>query len=124
MTLVLAYKYMCCRYFCQEPFHFFLWKGFLKMAIKFVSIPGSVLADRGLSATAKLLYGLLRWHQYDNAECWLACSLCLPPVGRVTCQNTLHLLPVFSQLILAKGLYPPNKNSYYFQGFYVAYGLV
>lgn len=40
--------------------------------MRFLAIPCSVLKKRGLSSTAKLLYGVLRYHQYDNNRCWPA----------------------------------------------------
>jgi len=36
----------------------------------FVSVPASVKASPKLSATAKLLYGVLRFYQYGNDNCW------------------------------------------------------
>lgn len=38
--------------------------------IKFISVPMSVLNRTDLSATDKIVYGLLRFHQYRGEECW------------------------------------------------------
>ena len=38
--------------------------------VRFVSIPASILSRTDLSATDKIVYGLLRFHQYGNDDCW------------------------------------------------------
>ncbi len=42
----------------------------LQATVRFISIPGSILCRIDLSATDKLVYGLLRFHQYGGDECW------------------------------------------------------
>ena len=37
--------------------------------LRFIAIPGSVLSRPDLSATDKIIYGLLRFHQYDKDRC-------------------------------------------------------
>jgi biotin operon repressor len=38
--------------------------------VRFISIPGSIAVRKNLSATDKLVYGVLRYHQAGQAECW------------------------------------------------------
>lgn len=37
---------------------------------KFLAIPGSVLSDSRITPAAKLVFGLLRYRQYDKGSCW------------------------------------------------------
>ncbi len=42
----------------------------MPMLVKFVAVPDSVLRDPHLSFPAKLLFGVLRYRQYDKNHCW------------------------------------------------------
>lgn len=50
-------------------------------SLRFISIPGSVLSRTDLQAVDRLVYGLLRFHQHKNGECWPSLAYLAACVG-------------------------------------------
>ena len=79
---------------------------------KFLSIPDSILKNPKLSATSKLLYGVLRYHQYDKTCCWPSIpTLCkvMGGTSRAAVSRAVKQLKTAGLVAVAKGYSRSNR---------------